>query len=42
MNTEKYFRYVLESQTTDQWFDTESCVNRLLEERKKHNRLIVA
>ena len=42
MDTEKYFRYALESQTTDQWFDTESCVNRLLEEWNKHNRLIVA
>lgn len=42
MNTIKYFNYALENQTTDQWFDTETCVNRLLEEWKKHDRLIVA
>lgn len=41
MNTEKYIRYALEAQS-DQWFNTDTCVNRLLEEWKTHNRLIVA
>lgn len=42
MNIKKYLNYVMEAQTTDQWFDTETCVSRLLDEWRKHDRLIVA